>query len=64
MVNRLLICHFFKPTQAEDFRPNILLSFYKRLVVNVLQVSVIHILDYNSNNSVIQRTKLLNADLL
>ena len=64
MVNRLLICHFFKLTQAEDFRPNILLSFYKRLVVNVLQVSVIHILDYNSNNSVIQRTKLLNADLL
>ena len=43
---RLLICHFLNRRRPKIFGRNVLLSFYKRLVFNVLQVSVIHILDY------------------
>ena len=40
---RLHICHFLNRRRLKIFSRNVLLSFYKRLVFNVLQVSVIHI---------------------
>ena len=42
----LLLCHFLNRRRPKIFGRNVLLSFHKRLVFNVLQVSVVHILDY------------------